>query len=126
VLTSLGSTVHPPGGATALLAATSTPIVQLGWHYLPVVMISSAIMVAWACFWMNLGRARYPHNWVPPETPARQHSVFGVLDSWRRHRRERREKREQAEKGSGTTQDTPRTDESAPESAPQKPQRGTQ
>ncbi|CBQ72754.1 conserved hypothetical protein [Sporisorium reilianum SRZ2] len=62
----LTDTVHPPGGATALLAATSPPVVRLGWHYLPVVLLSSVIMVAWAMVWMNLGRARYPHYWFWP------------------------------------------------------------
>lgn len=111
--------MHPPGGATALLAATSTPIVQLGWHYIVVVMISSAIMVVWACFWMNLGRARYPHHWVAPDTPARQHSVFGIFDAWRRQQRKRRERRAEAEKKArGAPDDGPWSDESAPESAP--------
>ncbi|KAJ9480322.1 hypothetical protein PHBOTO_003539 [Pseudozyma hubeiensis] len=62
----LTDTVHPPGGATALLAATSPPVIKLGWHYLPVVLLSSVIMVAWAMVWMNLGRSRYPHYWLWP------------------------------------------------------------
>lgn len=62
----LTDTVHPPGGATALLAATSPPVIKLGWHYLPVILLSSVIMVAWAMVWMNLGRARYPHYWLWP------------------------------------------------------------
>lgn len=62
----LTDTVHPPGGATALLAATSPPVVKLGWHYLPVVLLSAVIMEAWAMVWMNLGRARYPHYWLWP------------------------------------------------------------
>ena len=66
----LTDTVHPPGGATALLAATSPPVVKLGWHYLPVVLLSSVIMVVWAMVWMNLGRARYPQYWFwPPGHP---------------------------------------------------------
>ncbi|SNX85452.1 uncharacterized protein MEPE_04161 [Melanopsichium pennsylvanicum] len=62
----LTDTVHPPGGATALLAATSPPVIKLGWHYLPVVLLSSVIMEVWAMLWMNLGRARYPHYWFWP------------------------------------------------------------
>ncbi|GAC72069.1 hypothetical protein L1887_53611 [Cichorium endivia] len=62
----LTDTVHPPGGATALLAATSPPVIKLGWRYLPVVLLSSVIMTVWAMLWMNLGRARYPHYWLWP------------------------------------------------------------
>ncbi|KAJ1023549.1 hypothetical protein NDA16_003166 [Ustilago loliicola] len=62
----LTDTVHPPGGATALLAATSPPVIKLGWRYLPVVLLSSVIMEVWAMLWMNLGRAKYPHYWLWP------------------------------------------------------------
>lgn len=62
----LTDTVHPPGGATALLGATSPPVVRLGWRYLPVVLLSSVIMEVWAMLWMNLGRAKYPHFWFWP------------------------------------------------------------
>lgn len=62
----LTDTVHPPGGATALLAATSPPVIKLGWRYLPVVLLSAVIMEAWAMVWMNLGRAKYPHYWLWP------------------------------------------------------------
>ncbi|PWY97650.1 hypothetical protein BCV70DRAFT_202703 [Testicularia cyperi] len=66
----LTDTVHPPGGATALLGATSPPVIKLGWRYIPVVLLSSVIMEAWAMLWMNLGRAKYPHFWLwPPGHP---------------------------------------------------------
>ena len=64
----LTRTIHPPGGATAVLAATSPPVTSLGWHYIPVVMLSAAVMVVWAWIWMNLGRKSYPEWWFfPPE-----------------------------------------------------------
>lgn len=62
----LTDTVHPPGGATALLGATSPPVIKLGWKYLPVVLLSGVIMQVWAMLWMNLGRARYPAFWLWP------------------------------------------------------------
>ncbi len=66
----LTDTVHPPGGATALLAATSPPVIRLGWRYLPVVLLTAVIMEVWAMLWMNLGRAKYPHFWFwPPGHP---------------------------------------------------------
>ncbi|TKY86223.1 hypothetical protein EX895_005048 [Sporisorium graminicola] len=72
----LTDTVHPPGGATALLAATSPPVIKLGWHYLPVVLLSSVIMVAWAMLWMNLGRAKYPVYWFCPPGSAHDQKRF--------------------------------------------------
>lgn len=62
----LTDTVHPPGGATALLGATSPPVIRLGWNYLPIVLLSGVIMQVWAMLWMNLGRARYPVFWLWP------------------------------------------------------------
>jgi hypothetical protein len=61
----LGS-VHPPGGATALAAATDPVIVALSWHYVPVVLVSSAVMLGWALVINNLGRRRYPMYWWNP------------------------------------------------------------
>jgi CBS-domain-containing membrane protein len=58
--------VHPPGGATALAAATDPVIVALSWHYIPVVLISSAVMLGWALLINNLGRRRYPMYWWNP------------------------------------------------------------
>jgi CBS-domain-containing membrane protein len=58
--------VHPPGGATALAAATDPVIVRLSWHYIPVVLASSAIMLAWALVINNVGRRRYPMYWWSP------------------------------------------------------------
>lgn len=62
----LTDTVHPPGGATALLGATSPPVIRLGWNYLPIVLLSGVIMQVWAMLWMNLGRARFPVFWLWP------------------------------------------------------------
>lgn len=63
------NTVHPPGGATALLAATNQACYDLGWHYIPVVLLSSVIMLVWALLWMNLGRRRWPQWWWSPPPP---------------------------------------------------------
>lgn len=74
----LTDTVHPPGGATALLGATSPPVVRLGWRYLPVVLLSSVIMEVWAMLWMNLGRAKYPHYWFWPLGHSNDRKIFGL------------------------------------------------
>jgi CBS-domain-containing membrane protein len=58
--------VHPPGGATALAAATDVAIVDISWDYLPIVLASALIMVGWAMLINNVGRKRYPVYWWTP------------------------------------------------------------
>ncbi|GAA6010351.1 hypothetical protein JCM10207_005187 [Rhodosporidiobolus poonsookiae] len=63
-------TVHPPGGATALIAAfhrTAAP----RWTFLLVVFLSVTSMTLWALVVGNLGRRRYPvYWWNPPHPPS--------------------------------------------------------
>ena len=56
-------TVHPPAGATAVLAAADG-----GWEFVALVVAGSAVMVGVACVWTNLGGAllgglRWPLWW---------------------------------------------------------------
>jgi CBS-domain-containing membrane protein len=53
---------HPPSGSTALLAATQSDIRALGWYYVPVVMLSSVLMIALGLITNNLQR-QYPMYW---------------------------------------------------------------
>ena len=53
-------------GATALLAAVSPSVVRISWHYLPVVLTSSLIMLGVGLVNNNLGRKRYPLYWWKP------------------------------------------------------------
>lgn len=62
-------TTHPPAGATALLPATDEAIWELSWYYLPVVLLSSVIIVAVAVLLNNIQR-RYPTFWIAPNKPA--------------------------------------------------------
>lgn len=57
-------TLHPPGGATAVLCATNVQVERLSWRVLPVVLLSSVLMVVWNLVWMNLGRKRYPTSFI--------------------------------------------------------------
>ncbi|ORX36016.1 HPP family-domain-containing protein [Kockovaella imperatae] len=61
--------IHPPAGATALLAAVSPSVVRLSWHYLPVIIVSSLIMLGVGLINNNVGRKRYPMYWVKPAPP---------------------------------------------------------
>lgn len=48
-------TVHPPGGATALIASVQPAAVHMSWEFIYVVLISSLVMLAWALI-INVGR----------------------------------------------------------------------
>ncbi|KAF8654894.1 hypothetical protein AX16_003323 [Volvariella volvacea WC 439] len=68
VLMQITNTTHPPAGATALLAAVNAEIRDLSWYYLPVVLLSSALMLAVALLVNNIQR-RYPIFWIAPSLP---------------------------------------------------------
>ncbi|KAF9057014.1 HPP family-domain-containing protein [Panaeolus papilionaceus] len=68
VLMQMTGTTHPPAGATALLASTNTEIRLLGWYYLPVVMLTSVLVLIIAMVNNNIQR-RYPVFWFTPGTP---------------------------------------------------------
>jgi hypothetical protein len=59
---SLTGTIHPPGGATAVLAVTDVGLRQLGWSLIPLVAVASVIMLGVACLGGNVLR-RYPLYW---------------------------------------------------------------
>ncbi|GAA5821840.1 hypothetical protein JCM11251_004738 [Rhodosporidiobolus azoricus] len=54
---------HPPGGATALLAVTVPQVSQVGWWYVPQIMVGSLLMLTWALIINNVGGRRYPTRW---------------------------------------------------------------
>ena len=47
---------HPPAGATALLAAVNPDIYGLSWYYLPVVLLSSVLILFTALMFNNIQR----------------------------------------------------------------------
>jgi CBS-domain-containing membrane protein len=61
----LTGTIHPPAGATALLAATSVEITEIGWRLIPVVALGSILIVATACVLNNLQRTFPVYWWTP-------------------------------------------------------------
>lgn len=61
-------TTHPPAGATALLPALDDDIWALSWYYLPVVLLSSMLVLVTALLNNNIQR-RYPVFWIAPATP---------------------------------------------------------
>lgn len=79
-------TTHPPAGATALLAAVNDEITDLGWqvlnliavgriliqcrYYLPIILLSSSLVLVSALITNNIQR-RYPVYWFAPVVPAK-------------------------------------------------------
>ncbi|KAI3553707.1 HPP family protein [Colletotrichum abscissum] len=74
----LTKTVHPPAGATALLAVVDDGVVHLGWFLVPIVLLGCALMLVVALLINNIQR-RFPQYWWSPED-VRLHRV-----PWRRH-----------------------------------------
>ncbi|KAJ8079687.1 hypothetical protein PM082_016508 [Marasmius tenuissimus] len=68
VVMQMTKTVHPPAGATALLAAVSAEVRNLGWYYMGVVMLSATLVWAVALLNNNMQR-RWPVYWVAPGPP---------------------------------------------------------
>lgn len=58
----LTNTMHPPAGATAVLAVTHPQTVALGWFLFPVILLGVALMQAAAVVINNVQR-RYPLYW---------------------------------------------------------------
>lgn len=65
-LMALTKTVHPPAGATALLAVVDANLVAIGWFLVPVMMLGCALMLAVALLVNNVER-RFPMYWWTPE-----------------------------------------------------------
>jgi hypothetical protein len=59
-------TIHPPSGATAMIAATQADITALGWYYIPVVMLSATLALGVGLITNNIQR-RYPVFWLTPD-----------------------------------------------------------
>lgn len=69
VVMHLTKTTHPPAGATALLPCVDPNIHALGWYFLPVLLLSSALILASALLVNNIQR-QYPKFWIVPLPPA--------------------------------------------------------
>ncbi|MBW0496589.1 hypothetical protein O181_036304 [Austropuccinia psidii MF-1] len=63
------NSVHPPGGAIALVGTSTPGLVKIGWAYIGWVMSEAFILLAFALFFGNIGRRTYPlYWWLPSKT----------------------------------------------------------
>jgi hypothetical protein len=79
VVMTITKTIHPPSGATAMIAATQADITALGWYYIPVVMLSATLALGVGLITNNIQR-RYPVFWIsaakiPPRRPLEEKSA---------------------------------------------------
>lgn len=58
----LTNTIYPPAGATALVAATSPEVTDLGWYLVPLVLLGSVASLLVACVVNNVQR-QFPVYW---------------------------------------------------------------
>ena len=61
----LTGTVHPPGGASAVLAATEPAITAMGWYFVGLVAWGSTLMMIVGLFLNNIQR-QFPVYWWTP------------------------------------------------------------
>lgn len=59
------NSVHPPGGATAVLAATQSTVISMGWWFPPITILGAVVMLIVALLWNNVLR-QYPVFWWTP------------------------------------------------------------
>ncbi|KAI9279989.1 HPP family-domain-containing protein [Sporodiniella umbellata] len=67
VVMQLTKTIHPPAGATALIATTTASIMELKWFYIGIVLLSAVLQVTIGCLINNIER-KYPVYWWTPES----------------------------------------------------------
>jgi len=67
----LTNTIHPPGGATAVLAATNATTIAMGWWFVPVVMTGTLVQLGVALLINNIMR-QYPIYWWTPANVGRK------------------------------------------------------
>ncbi|GAB7362143.1 hypothetical protein MBLNU230_g2169t1 [Neophaeotheca triangularis] len=96
VLMSATGTVHPPGGATALLACTSAEIRELDWMFIPLILLGSIFMLIIALMVNNIAR-QYPVYWWSPQE---------VGQKWRRRKVADEEAEKEIEKEPEQSEDT--------------------
>lgn len=61
----LTNTVHPPGGASAVLAATDPVITAMGWYFVGLVLWGATLMVTVGLIINNIQR-QFPIYWWTP------------------------------------------------------------
>lgn len=88
---SLTNTIHPPGGATAILACIQSDVIALGWMYVPLILLASILMCTVACLFNNTLRWYPTHWWSSAETGQAWESQARKQQEEEERRREEKE-----------------------------------
>ncbi|KAI1324844.1 HPP family protein [Xylariaceae sp. FL0255] len=67
VVMSLTKTIHPPAGATALVAVVDPQVVQLGWNYIPFILLACGVVLLTTLLVNNV-LGRFPLYWWTAST----------------------------------------------------------
>jgi hypothetical protein len=76
----LTGTVHPPGGASAVLAATDDRVRAMGWDFVGLVMLGTTLMVIVGLVVNNLQRQFPVYWWTPVDLRALKKSRKSKTD----------------------------------------------
>lgn len=114
VLMAMTNSVHPPGGATAILACIQPDIVAMGWRFVPLIVIATVLMCAVGCL-MNNTLRWYPVYWW---TSAEVGQAYRSRETEKRKEEEKQRQQGEEEKsrdlekqkGEGPWSDSGRTD----------------
>lgn len=71
----LTGTVHPPGGASAVLAATEPVITAMGYYFVGLVVFGTFLMLAVALILNNIQRQFPVYWWTPLDLPTAKNEV---------------------------------------------------
>jgi len=79
----LTNTVHPPGGATAILAVADVAIEGLGWFFVPMILVACLLMLVVGLLLNNIQRQYPTYWWTPREVgvKANRNSLPGDLET---------------------------------------------
>lgn len=79
-LMTLTNTVHPPGGATAVLAVVTPQIAAVGWWFVGLILLGSVLMLGVALVLNNIMR-EYPQFWWTPRDVRRPKKIAADEES---------------------------------------------
>ena len=102
-------TVHPPGGATAILACIDQDIIALGWMYPPIMLLASILMLIVACLFNNTLR-QYPVFWWTPEEVGQNLSFYQRRDQAKQQQQDVEKKGSESSQPSGSSEGGKETD----------------
>ncbi|EGP84873.1 uncharacterized protein MYCGRDRAFT_110329 [Zymoseptoria tritici IPO323] len=90
------NTIHPPGGATAVLASTQMNAIAMGWMFVPIVLLDSVLMQIVALIFNNCFR-QYPVYWWTGSKVGRQLREERDVEEGKKQQEEEEKKKKKQE-----------------------------